>query len=177
VDPWQQGVSQIGQAPGRSAEAQQLIADVESSIAEARAEQPEFAGKTVSYFRYLDTDGRWVISSNEDFSVKFLTQLGFRGVTDTVAKMGAGERRVLVNPERYTDLEADLVIGTAAVGLEKLDELAKHPVFASLPAIARGAYITIPVGPSTSMVQPSVLSLPFALDELVPRLAGALAVR
>jgi hypothetical protein len=51
-------------------------------------------------------------------------------VTDTVAKMGAGERRVLISPERYTDLEADLVIGTAAVGLEKLDELAKHPVFA-----------------------------------------------
>jgi iron complex transport system substrate-binding protein len=65
VDPWQQGVSQIGQALGRSAEAQQLIADVESSIAEARAEQAEFAGKTVSYFRYLDTDGLWVISSNE----------------------------------------------------------------------------------------------------------------
>jgi len=175
VDPWQQGVAQIGKALGRSAEAQQLVADVESSIAEARAAHPEFAAKTVSYFRYLGADGLYVISTNQDFSIKFLTELGFKGVTDTVTTMGAGQRRVLVSPERYADLEADLVIGTASVGLEGMDELARHPVFATLPAIARGAYLPIPVGPSTSMVQPSVLSLPFALDELVPQMATALA--
>ncbi|MGH3566478.1 MAG: ABC transporter substrate-binding protein [Pseudonocardia sp.] len=49
VDPWQEGVSQIGKALGRSAEAQQLISDVESSIAEARTAHPEFAGETVSF--------------------------------------------------------------------------------------------------------------------------------
>lgn len=127
VDTWQQGVSQVGRALGRSAEAQQLISDVESSIAEARTAHPELAGKTVSYFRYLGSDGLYVISTNEDFAIKFLTQLGLRGVTDTVANMGAGERRVLVSPERYADLEADLVIGTAAVGLEGLDEAGQAP--------------------------------------------------
>ena len=98
-------------------------------------------------------------------------------MTDTVVGMSADPsgRRALVSPERYADLEADLVLGTGSVGLEGLDELAKHPVFAKLPAVARGAYIPIPVGLSTSMVQPSALSLPFALDELVPELAKALA--
>ena len=176
VDPWQQAVSQVGKALGRSAEAQQLIADVESSIAEARTEHPEFAGKTVSLFRYLGTDGLYVISTNEDHSIKLLRQLGFHGVTDTVVNMpGASERRVLVSPERYADLEADLVVGTGRVGIEGLAELAKHPTFAQLPATTRGAYIPIPVGRSTSMVQPSALSLPFALDELVPEFAKALA--
>ncbi|HEX4865190.1 MAG TPA: ABC transporter substrate-binding protein [Acidimicrobiales bacterium] len=178
IDPWQQGVSQVGKALGRSAEARQLISDVESSIAGPRTAHPEFAGKTVSFFNYRgSTDGLYVISSAEDFSVKFLTQLGFRGVTDTVAKMAAGpsERRVLVSPERFADLEADLVMGTSSLGPEQLDELARHPTFSTLPAIARGAYLPFHVGQSTAMVQPSPLSLPFALKELVPRMAQTLA--
>ncbi|MGH3787929.1 MAG: iron-siderophore ABC transporter substrate-binding protein [Pseudonocardiaceae bacterium] len=176
-DTWQQLVSKIGKALGHSAEAQQLISDVESSIAEARAAHPEFAGKTVSGLNYLGGDGLYAISSDEDFSVKFLTQLGFAGVTDTVANMagGSGERRVLVSPERYADLEADLIIGTSSLGPEVLEELAEHPTFSQLPAIDRGAYIPFHVGQSTSMVQPSALSLPFALDVLVPQFAQALA--
>jgi iron complex transport system substrate-binding protein len=177
VDTWHHGVSQVGKALGRSAEAQQLISDVESSIAGARTAHPEFAGKTLSLFNYLGADGLWAIGTAEDFSVKFLTQLGFSGVTDTVAKMAAGERRVQVSPERYTDLEADLIIGTSAMGPAELDSLAKHPTFAKLPAIERGAYLPLPVGQSTSFVQPSALSLPFAVDELVPQMAQALTGR
>lgn len=64
--------------------------------------------------------------------------------------------------------------GTSSVGPKQLDKLAKHPTFARLPAIKRGAYIPFLVGHSTSMVQPSALSLPFALDRLVPRMARAL---
>jgi iron complex transport system substrate-binding protein len=98
-------------------------------------------------------------------------------VTDTVANMpgGLNERRVLVSPERFTDLEADLIMGTSSLGPKQLDKLAKHPTFARLPAIKRGAYIPFLVGHSTSMVQPSALSLPFALDQLVPQMTKALA--
>ncbi|MGH3566479.1 MAG: hypothetical protein ACRDRH_10690 [Pseudonocardia sp.] len=98
-------------------------------------------------------------------------------MTDTVAGMSADPsgRRALVSPERYADLEADLVIGTGSWAEEGLDELAKHPIFSQLPAIARGAYLRFPVGRSTSMVQPSALSLPFAVDELVPQMVQAFA--
>ncbi len=177
LDTWQQALSQIGKALGRSAEARQLTTDVESSIAEARTDHPEFAGKTVSFFNYLGSDGLYVISSDKDFSIKFLKQLGFDGVTDTVGKMSGGpqEGRVLVSPERYADLEADLLMGTSSLGPAQLDKLARHPTFAKLPAIDRGAYIPFNVGHSTSMVQPSALSLPFAVDRLVPQMAQALA--
>ncbi|MCA1587976.1 MAG: ABC transporter substrate-binding protein [Chloroflexi bacterium] len=175
LDTWQQAVSQVSKALGRSAEGKQLTADVESSIAEARAEHPEFAGKTVSFFNYLGSDGLYVISSNRDFSIKFLEQLGFRGVTDTVTKMGDGpqESRVLVSPERYADLEADLIVGTSSLGPAQLDALARKPIFAGL--IKRSAYLPLLVARSTSMVQPSALSLPFAVDQLVPQMAQALA--
>lgn len=174
-DPWQQSVSQIGAALGRSAQAGQLVADVEASIAQVRSVHPEFAGRTVSFFRYLGDDGLYVISSDDDFSIKFLKQLGFGGVTDTVAGLAAeGERRVLVSPERYADLEADLVVGTGLVGTAGLDGLATHPVFSTLPAIGRGAYVTFPVERSTSMVQPSALGLPFAVEQLVPQLSDGL---
>ncbi len=125
---------QVGQALGRSGEAEDLIEEVESSIAESREAHPEFEGRTISLFRFLPGDGLYVIGTNEDFSIDFLRQLGFAGITEAVDELGAGERRVLVSPERYADIEADLVIGTGSVGTEGLDELAADPVFAGLPA-------------------------------------------
>lgn len=177
LDTWQQALSQIGKALGRSAEAQQLITDVEASIAGARSAHPEFAGKTVSFFNYLGADGLYVISSNKDFSIKFLEQLGFHGVTDTVGDLpgAAQEGRSLVSPERYADLEADLLMGTSTLGPAQLDKLAKQPIFAKLPAVKRGAYLPLLAARSTSMVQPSALSLPFAVDQLVPQMTKALA--
>lgn len=172
VDTWQQSVTQVGTALGRSSQARQVIADVESRIAQARTDHPEFADKTITGFNYLGSDGLWAISSPEDFSVKFLMQLGFRGVPDTVAALAGGERRVRVSPERYRDLEADLLWGTSSVG--QLDSLDGEPTFRAVSAVARGAYVRFPVEQSTSMVQPSALSLPFAVDTLVPRMAQAL---
>jgi iron complex transport system substrate-binding protein len=171
IDSWDSGVRQVAAALGRAAEGEQLIADIESSIDESRSAHPEFAGKTVSFFNYMGPDGLWVISSEADFCIKFLVELGFSGVTDAVTET-AGERRFQVSRERFTDLEADLVMGTSTVGPELLEELAAHPIFAQLPAIDRGAYIPFYVGDSTSMVQPSALSLPFALDQLVPHGRG-----
>lgn len=62
-------LTQVGKALGRSAQAARLISGVESQIARARTAHPEFAAKTVSFFRYMGPDGLWVISSPEDFSV------------------------------------------------------------------------------------------------------------
>jgi hypothetical protein len=75
----------------------------------------------------------------------------------------------------FNSMGADGLWGTSTMGPALLDELAAHPIFSQLPAVTRGAYIPFYVGDSTSMVQPSALSLPFALDELVPQMADSVA--
>lgn len=177
VDTWQQGVTQIGKALGRSEQAQQLISQVEGAIAKARTDNPKFSGKTVSFFNYVD--GVHVISRDSDVSIKFLKELGFAGVTPAVAAMPNAQiaGRAQVSPENYKLLDADLILGTTSGGRAPLDALAKHATFSRVPAVARGSYITLEIGPATAMAFPSALSLPYAVNQLVPQMARAIGDR
>ena len=117
----------------------------------------------------------YLINSNDDTSIKFLRDLGFAGVTDAVAAMpdmAGSPGRAEVSAERYPDIEADLVIGTSSDG--RLEDLTGGPTFSRIPAVARGAWVPLDVERSTSMVYPSVLSLTYAVEDLVPELAEAL---
>lgn len=178
VDTWQQGVEQVGLALGRSEQAKQLIAQVEGAIATARTAQPAFAGKRVSFFNFA-SGGLYVINSDEDFSIKFLKELGFAGVTDAVAGMpsNGGEGRSQVSPEQYTSIDADLIVGTSSDSRAELDKLVAQPTFARVPAVGRGAFIPLDIGPATAMAFPSALSLPYALDALVTVMAEAVDPR
>jgi iron complex transport system substrate-binding protein len=173
-DTWQQSVTQIGKALGRSEQAQQLIAQVEGAIAGARTANPTLSGKTVSFFNYVD--GVHVINTDGDVSIKFLKELGFVGVTPAVAAMpSAGiEGRAPVSAENYKLLDADLILGTTSGGRASLDALSKHATFSKVPAVARGAYVRLEIGPATAMAFPSALSLPYAVNTLVPQMAKAM---
>ncbi|MQA73097.1 MAG: ABC transporter substrate-binding protein [Solirubrobacterales bacterium] len=173
VDTWQQGVRQVAKALGRGPRAERLIADVEASVARVREEHPEFAGKTVSFFNYVAGDGLYVIDDDSDASIEFLRDLGFAGLTDEVARLPGQQGRAQVSAERYPTIDADLILGTSPDPAE-LEDLERDTLFSRVPAVARGAYVGFGIGPSTAMAFPSVLSVPYAIDELASRLAEAL---
>lgn len=145
----------------------------------ARAANPGFAGKTVSFFNYVTEGGLYVISSNDDVSMRFVRDLGFAGAPQSVAdlgsKTGPGESaRASLGPERYDVMEADVILGTSSdLAPGVLDKLRADELFARVPAVARGAFVGIGIGPATAMAFPSVLSIPYALREVVPQLAAA----
>ncbi|MGH3924048.1 MAG: ABC transporter substrate-binding protein, partial [Pseudonocardiaceae bacterium] len=173
-DTWQQGLTQVGKALGRADRAAELVAEVEGKITEARKANPDFAGKTVTFFNYVG-GVLYLINSNDDTSIKFFRDLGFAGIADSVAampNMQGGLGRAEVSAEQYELIEADLIIGTSSDG--KLDDLTGAPIFARVPAVARGAFVPLAVGRSTAMVYPSVLSLPYAVQDLTPEIARAL---
>lgn len=172
VDTWQQGVRQVGRALGREGEAETLITDVEQTVAGVHDDYPELAGKTVSFFNYVAGDGLYVINDNSDVSIKFLRELGFAGVTDKVAGMSGESGRAMVSPELYADIDADLVMGTSPDPVS-LEELTRDRLFGRIPAVERGAFVGFGIGPATAMAFPSALSLPYAIEELVPQLASA----
>jgi iron complex transport system substrate-binding protein len=173
VDTWQQGMLQVGKALGRQAEAEQLIASAEAKVAAAKAQHPEFAGKTLAFFNYVAGDGLYAVSSDDDFSIKFLTELGFAGVAPAIARLKGADGRAQVSPERYELLDAGMVMGTSP-DPAALATLRRDPLFAHVPAVAQGHYVGLGIGPATAMAFPSVLSVPYAVDTLVPKLAAAL---
>lgn len=166
VDTWQQGLGQVGKALGREDQARRLLAEVEAATERARAAHPEFVGKTVSFFNYIAGDGLYVINDEADFSIKFFKELGFAGITDTVGGLEGQDGRANVSAERYAQLDADVIAGTSP-DPAALDQLATDEIFSRVPAVARGAFVPLEIGPATAMAFPSVLSVPYALEELV----------
>lgn len=178
VDPWQVGLQQIGKALGREDQAKQLIAAAEAKVAQAKTDHPEFAKASLAFFNIVAGDGLFAINDDNDVSIKFLKQLGFSGVAPAIVKAGKsagpkGGGRVQISPERYDILNAGVIIGTSP-DPATLAKLWKDPIFTKVPAVANGHAIALGIGPATAMAFPSVLSVPYTVDTLVPKLADAL---
>ncbi len=172
ADTWQTSAERIGAALGRAEEAKQLVADVERQVADAAADNPDFDGSTISFFNLFQGDA-YVINTRQDFSIRFLEELGF-GLTPEVEALEGQEGRAQVSRERLDTISADVVMGTSpdAAALAKLQEDA---VFRRLDYVKRGAFIALDLPTATSMAFPSVLSVPYSVEQIVPELAEAVA--
>jgi iron complex transport system substrate-binding protein len=172
VDTWQEDTLLIAQALGRAEQGKEIVAAAEAKVAAARSDHPEFGGKTVSFFNYVPGDGLYVINDEDDVSIRFMTDLGFSGISEQVAALPGGDGRAQVSAERYDLLDAGVVLGTSP-DPKALAELETSRLFSFVPAVKRGAFVGLDIGPATAMAFPSVLSVPYAVDELVPQLASA----
>jgi len=172
ADTWQSSAERIGKALGREEEARELVADVEAQVRDAAAANPAFEGSTISFFNYWQGDA-YVINSPKDFSIRFLQTLGFR-LTPEVEGMKGQQGRAQVSRERFDTMEADVVLGTSpdAAALEKLEQ---DELFRRLDFTRRGAFVALDLPTATSMAFPSVLSVPYGVEQIVPQLAEALA--
>ncbi|GAA3180023.1 iron-siderophore ABC transporter substrate-binding protein [Blastococcus jejuensis] len=170
--PWREQTRMIGEALGRSAEAEELITEADGRVAEIAAEHPEFEGLTFAYtsmgaealYLYLPTDPR----------VQLIEDLGFT-VAPAVETLGGDSESSFYAQlalESAPDIESDVIVGFAD-GLSA-EEVAALPIYGQVPAIQDDAAVLIDdesFGAAVSSV--SVLSLPYALDQLVDQLAAA----
>jgi iron complex transport system substrate-binding protein len=158
---WQEQTRITGQALGKTAEAEQLVADVEKRFADAAAAHPAFAGKTIAVGLGEETAGTYVLEPT-DLRARFFTDLGFEGAAET------GE----IGQERFGLLDQDVLV---MMGVEK-DAMLANPVFAQLAVVREGR--TFYAGSFASEFSGALgfgspLSLPYALDIAVPALAAA----
>jgi iron complex transport system substrate-binding protein len=168
--PWQELTHTVGQAVGKMAEADALVAEVEARFAELRAAHPEFEG--ASALVATPYEGIWVYGP-EDVRGRFLTTLGFvlpKGLAEVTGAEFGGN----LSMERADLLDVDVIVWLDA---EEAKGPLGGPVYASLPVHTEGREVYLssyndPLGGATSFV--SVLSLPFLLDGLVPRMAAAI---
>lgn len=173
--PWQEQTRVIGRALGRAERAEQLIDEVEAKIAAAREAHPEFAGATVAWASPASDQGQyWVVGPNTP-PMRFLAALGFK-MPDALAQVIGERDSAQISSEQIHLLDVDVLI--FRVGSE--DEraaLENNPLYQQLKVAREGRTIFF-VGladPAYGALSFStVLSLPFAVDELAPRLAAAL---
>ena len=139
----------------------QITAEVEGRFASDAAANPAFAGKTLAVV-FATAEGYYILEP-ADLRARFFADLGFAAPATT------GEATF----EQAALLDQDLL---AVIGSTQADFLAANPLANGLPVVAEGR--TVYFGEfagdfAGALGFGSPLSLPFALDIAVPRLAAA----
>ncbi|MDH6291195.1 MULTISPECIES: iron-siderophore ABC transporter substrate-binding protein [Rhodococcus] len=170
---WQDQTTLVGQALGKSAEAEQLVAGLDDTLAQTAAAHPEFAGKTISVINF-DTDAATVnVYMPSDPRVQVLTQLGFTvspGVQKLAAANDPDKFFADISVENISDVDADVVVAF----VPENTTVAANPAYANLGAIGRGTAVALSDTKIISgLSQTSVLATPWVLDKLTPQLSEA----
>lgn len=173
--PWQVQTRLIGQALGRAERADELVADVEAQIAAARAAHPAFATATVAWSFPASGNQFWVVGPDTP-PLRFLTDLGLN-YPDALATIVGEQDSAQISSERLELLDVDVLIMRTATPAER-DAIERNPLYNQL-AVAREERTIFFVGPDDPLYGAlsfsTVLSLPYAIEELVPDLAAAIA--
>ncbi|MDL1900996.1 iron-siderophore ABC transporter substrate-binding protein [Anaerolineae bacterium CFX9] len=169
--PWQVSTQFIGDALGKSEEAEALIADVETQFAALREQHPEFAGKT--FVIANSYDGSYGYFTGEDPRSRFFTDLGFV-VPDELAGLAGDDFYASISMERVDLLDQDLLVFQSvrdwAGGREGIES---DPVLSRMPAMQEGRAVFIPPALDDAFQFQTVLSLPYFLEGIVPEIASA----
>lgn len=167
---WQDQTVLIATAMGKKAEAEKMVADVEGELAAAKEAHPEFAGKTAAttsayegIFVYRDTDPRG----------RFLSALGFVFPENLRKYTDKGDFGVSISAENAREVDVDFLLWVNAE--KSTNEMV--PTYKNLKVAQDGRDLFIgddeadPIYIASSFV--TVLSLPYYIDEIVPRIAAA----
>lgn len=168
---WQVVTRTVGTAVGRADRASQVVTDVESKIAAAKAANPAFASATG--LMATTYEGYWVYGS-QDPRGRLLTDLGFR-LPDGLDAVTGTEFGANISRERTDLLDVDALVWLVTSYDEDSAKVHADPLYAKLDVMKQSREVYLEegelLGGATSFI--SALSLPFLVDGLVPQLAAA----
>lgn len=174
--PWQEQTRLIGQALGRADRADELVADVGGQIADAAAQHTALTGKTVAWANPTGEPGQFWVVGPDTPPMRFLTALGLT-YPDAIAEVVGDLDSAQISSERLDLLDVDvLIVRTASE--EQRAEIESDSIFQSLNVTQEGRVIFFvgaqdPIYGALSFS--TVLSLPYAVEELIPQLTDAVS--
>jgi iron complex transport system substrate-binding protein len=174
LQPWQETTRTVGRALGEPERAEELITGVEDAYAAARADHPEFEGTQAAMAQFGDSPGHFYLTHPEDPKASFLIQLGFEipeEITDVIVD-NEGEE---VSFENLQLVDQEIVVWLA--GFESPDliaELRDSPLYQQLAVAQEGRDLFLEDAVD-ALSWGTVLSIPAAIEDVVPQLAEVLA--
>ncbi|QYA92404.1 iron-siderophore ABC transporter substrate-binding protein [Streptomyces anulatus] len=164
--PWQDNATHIAKALGKEKEGAELVKGIQTKLDAAKKDHPEFGGKkAVALSWYKDSISAF---TSTDVRGRLITGTGFAYQTE-IDKIADGGFSTELSPERIDLIDVDriFVINDKA----DTDALKKFELYNNLPAVKNGkvSYLLDSEGPAVgaAMSQGTLLSLPYAIDELV----------
>lgn len=167
--PWDVALEITGRAVGRSAEADQVIADTKQLFADAIAEHPEFAGATAAVtFFYEAQPGAY---GSQDIRSRTLTDLGFT-VPSEIDALAGDAFFVSVSAEDLSVIDTDVVVWIG-LGEDTTAAVRDLPTRPSARMVQEGRELVADDLLSGAFSHASPLSLEYVIERLVPELALA----
>ncbi|RCV49559.1 ABC transporter substrate-binding protein [Marinitenerispora sediminis] len=170
-DTWQESATAAGAALGRAEEAGELVAALEARLADTAAGHPEFDGATFTFSQAHEPGALSVMRSTDDVTAVLLAELGLV-MSEEAGELPGSEFSVRVGFEELEAIDADVaLVNFYAEDLR--DDLEGNTVFRRLPVVEGGGYIPLTNEEFAPLRAATVLSVPEALDVMVPKLEDA----
>ncbi|GAA0911626.1 iron-siderophore ABC transporter substrate-binding protein [Nonomuraea longicatena] len=169
--PWQEQTKLVGTALGKAAEADRLVTDVAAKFAQAQRAHPAIVGKSAVVA--TPYEGFFVYGSQDPRS-RTLASLGLKlpADLDTVIgdKFGAS-----ISKERGDLLDQDAIVWTVPDPVKDPAKVRADALYKDLKVAkeARDVYLGENDEFGAAFSQVTVLSLPYVIERLAPRLAAA----
>jgi iron complex transport system substrate-binding protein len=169
--PWKDMSLVIGRALGQEPAMTKLLADVDKRFADVRAQHADWAGKTAAVTDASEP-GTYAAFAKTDPKAQLLADMGFK-LAPAVDAAAGKETAAVLSAERLDILDVDqLVVLTGDDTVEP--RVRADKAFAALNVVKNKRvvfvpYMEPPIGAALSFV--TVLSVPYAIDQLVPMLA------
>ncbi|MFJ2054874.1 iron-siderophore ABC transporter substrate-binding protein [Streptomyces sp. NPDC087908] len=171
--PWQLMTQQIGKALGKDAEAAKLITDIDARFKAARDKHPEWATKTLAVADSFEA-GKYSAFTKIDPKSIFFQELGFKlkPEIDTLSKPGFNVAEL--SAEKLNVLDVDRLVWVTS-STEANDRIKAEPLYKKLKVHQEKRDLFVPyqdpdIGAAFSFN--TVLSIPYAIDEIEPLLAA-----
>ncbi|MFE3184162.1 ABC transporter substrate-binding protein [Streptomyces violascens] len=164
--PWQDNALQIATALGRADDGRKMVQGIQDKLAGVKKAHPEFANQTavaLSWYKNSVTP-----FTTKDVRGQLLTGMGFKGQTE-IDKIAGSNFSTQLSPERMdlVDVDRVFVVNDKA----DTDALKKDKLFTNLKVYRANkvSYLLDSEGPAAgaAMSQATLLSLPYAIDQLV----------
>jgi iron complex transport system substrate-binding protein len=173
AQPWQETTRMIGTALGQPDRAEELIAEVEDAYAAARAEHPEFEGTTAAMAQFGDSPSFFYLTYPDDPKASFLSQLGFT-FPDEITEVVEENEGEEISFENLHLVDQDIAVWIAGVeSPELVESLRDDPLYQELAVAQEGRDLFLEEGVD-ELSWGTVLSIPAAIDVVVPQLAEVL---
>ena len=170
---WQDTAELTGEALGLSDKADELISETEQSIQDAAADHPELEGKSFIYGNLAPAGSS--IYTALDNRPKFLTELGMVQAPIVEENAPDGEFYYPWANENANQLDSDVFV-TWVQDDEAAASLGTDPLLGQIPAVKNGGLVADSNAERIFSVSAiNVLSIPYALENVVPMIAEAAA--
>ncbi|EJJ31345.1 iron-siderophore ABC transporter substrate-binding protein [Rhizobium sp. CF142] len=171
---WREMIRLDSAGLGMAAEGEALIKTIEGEIAETVAAHPELNGKSAMFITHLNATDLSTVNfyTTNDTRVKFFADLGLTSPKSVVEASAPGKFAGSISAERIDSFDnVDIVVTYGNQQL--LEALEKNPLMARMPAVSKGALVTLGRDPIGTAANPTPLSISWVLKDYVALLADA----